>query len=357
MLRWTGRTFLSLLLTFFNLAFVAAAALWMRSHYVNDYLHCTTDDAHHELLSTRGRFAWRVLYNDAMSSMREFDVVATLTLEHPLQVSLNRLSLSPALPLPEHGFSLQRNTAPRGRFDPSGLPRGLTLALPAWLVTLVLAHFPAMQLYAVWKRRQRKQNKGNPSPIRWFPLLLHPLHRLAVNSSLLLLLAALVLWIASYQNSYAIAHPLAYRSEKSEFYWYNARCSRGQFTWMSERETMERSLASPAPPEFKLEWRIDPDPKPASPPAFSSPQIDFRFGPFHLASARIPATRQLFISTPLWSLAILFALLPTVDLIRSLRRDRKAKRIATGFCPQCQYDLRATPHRCPECGWIPPKST
>jgi len=53
------------------------------------------------------------------------------------------------------------------------------------------------------------------------------------------------------------------------------------------------------------------------------------------------------IGVPLWSLALLFAILPALHLgaaIRS-RRHRRA-----GRCPRCGYDLRATPERCPECG-------
>jgi hypothetical protein len=51
--------------------------------------------------------------------------------------------------------------------------------------------------------------------------------------------------------------------------------------------------------------------------------------------------------------AALAALLPGCWLLTKTRRKHSQP---TGLCPDCGYDLRATPDRCPECGTVPPKS-
>ncbi len=42
---------------------------------------------------------------------------------------------------------------------------------------------------------------------------------------------------------------------------------------------------------------------------------------------------------------------PIVGIVSGIRRERRQQlRREHGLCVSCGYDLRASPHRCPECG-------
>ena len=54
---------------------------------------------------------------------------------------------------------------------------------------------------------------------------------------------------------------------------------------------------------------------------------------------------------PHWPVALVLAMPLAGWAIGRRRRSLRIQRIATGLCPACGYDLRATPQRCPECGF------
>jgi hypothetical protein len=58
-----------------------------------------------------------------------------------------------------------------------------------------------------------------------------------------------------------------------------------------------------------------------------------------------------FVKFPIWIPLLLSAALPAAWLIRR----RTGYRWHLGLCPRCGYDLRATPDRCPECGFSAPR--
>jgi hypothetical protein len=54
---------------------------------------------------------------------------------------------------------------------------------------------------------------------------------------------------------------------------------------------------------------------------------------------------------PYWFPVLWLVLLPAARVVRVVRHSRRARhRRLRGLCPQCGYDCRATPERCPECG-------
>ena len=88
-------------------------------------------------------------------------------------------------------------------------------------------------------------------------------------------------------------------------------------------------------------------------PPLDSPWFD-RFGfalqsrAFHMGrpapGAVRPTVNEYLMTLPHWFIALLFAILPAWRFAATRRKPDSSS------CPQCGYDLRATPERCPECG-------
>src|SRR6185503_19984422 len=72
-----------------------------------------------------------------------------------------------------------------------------------------------------------------------------------------------------------------------------------------------------------------------------------RAGASASALAPRPAVAGFEVSIPYWLIVGTAGLPPVASIARHQRRRRRS---AAGLCPSCGYHLRASPHRCPECG-------
>lgn len=61
--------------------------------------------------------------------------------------------------------------------------------------------------------------------------------------------------------------------------------------------------------------------------------------------------RWIEVRLPLWFLCLVAAVAPLTGFSRRWRQQKEAAtRKQHGLCLACGYDIRTTPHRCPECG-------
>jgi hypothetical protein len=150
-------------------------------------------------------------------------------------------------------------------------------------------------------------------------------------ASLLLFLAACVLWVRSYWVAERVS------------YWGNTRvlCLHS-----SEGRAAVTVATGTIGPESRGAYGyglhhevVKPAPAIGSRWGFAYNRIDVSGGSW--------AGRLYIVAVPHWLPTTTAALLPAAWLGRRWRRARKHR---AGLCRACGYDLRATPERCPECG-------
>jgi hypothetical protein len=177
--------------------------------------------------------------------------------------------------------------------------------------------------------------------------------------SLLLCVAMLVLWARSYRVGEAVhymplnlADPLA----DDEFY---ARSGKGGVRFTHDKwAAWELGTRKPSRPFFDrqlLKYYAFP---PTSSHSLNRTWFDhwgFEWSGYEepisptSVGSGIVYERNLVI--PYWALAAVTGALPFASALRWRRRRLRRNRAAHGLCPTCGYDLRATPERCPECGF------
>jgi hypothetical protein len=190
--------------------------------------------------------------------------------------------------------------------------------------------------------------------------------------SLLLFPATIAVWIRSYWTSDLIA--------ATRFRNWQIEINRGEFGFSADQRysiqpfVIPNSPQSPfpqikhvgAPHPISQQWQFSHMESPAY--GSNSPTSFLGFDHSYLVEFEVDAvrgsrrmmsswTQPVTTSTegahwylPAWSIAFLMLLAPAWWMRGWLKYGRDRRRLEMGCCPNCGYDLRATPERCPECG-------
>jgi hypothetical protein len=187
----------------------------------------------------------------------------------------------------------------------------------------------------------------------------HRRRRILLNSatvtSLVLCVAAIVLWIYSHE----VTRPPWWSRDVGTNGWESVVIWPGSV--MFERGTRLITSASQLPGVVSnpVTWQrgalgitVEGRESRAGDPSLANPPV---------------YTRSTAVFVRLWMPTLLTSILPVIwlfrnpwiplDLIDDYLLGGRAERARKGRCAKCGYDLRATPDRCPECGTVPAATT
>jgi hypothetical protein len=156
--------------------------------------------------------------------------------------------------------------------------------------------------------------------------------------SLLLCVAACVLWVRSYPRTDTVCLV----SGRQLLYWESSRGALA-VAWNTGGPLAGEQVVRDAG-ERGWAWQT-------APGRDRYMGVKRTFGFLWLYSAAPDHSVQRVLHVPDAVIVAALLLLPTLDPVRRWRRRR---RLGPGLCPTCGYDVRATPGQCPECGTMAP---
>ena len=175
---------------------------------------------------------------------------------------------------------------------------------------------------------------------------------LVAGVSLVLCAALVVVWVRSYRTSQFVCR---YGADDRDLQLIIAT-GRVNLEWSTPAAPSIVShgvagLRAYSFPAFDYRTHVD------RAPMLGRTDIRRRFdgGGFSWFTNATDARQWWWVTVPCWAL-VLAASPPAIAwALGATRRWRRRLRHRRGDCPQCGYDLRATPGRCPECGAVAPR--
>jgi hypothetical protein len=182
--------------------------------------------------------------------------------------------------------------------------------------------------------------------VRWLRRILGILLDVATALSLLLCLAAVMLWVRSRHVCDIISHVSDSRPTPSGFGPDLVHIARF-LDFRSNQGTLACEYGPTVSQEGPIERSTHHTAEPARPVPFGFDSHQRTTMLQRLGFDAIAEDNCTGFELPHWALVGVALVVPAR---RAFFWHRRRRRYAVGLCPACGYDCRATPDRCPECG-------